>query len=250
MAKWKFKKVAKLEEVPEGYRALYVEKDGGFEVDPAKLADFEFDDREELSGALERVRTEVKTLKAEVKKYEGIDPERARAAQQKLDDLEAKDLMDKGEFDRLLKKRSDEFDAREADYKKQLEDRDGRLNHYELTDPVRKAALAAGVLPEDVEDVLKINSHRFKLNDKRQPVVLDKDGDETSHTLEKFWGEEFKTQRPKFYGASGAGGSGAPAGGSGGGGGGAKTIKRAEFDQKTPAERLTLAKEGVQLVDE
>lgn len=249
MAKFKFKKVATLDEVPEAYRGLYVEKDGSFVVDPAKLEEFEWDDKAELAGALENERKETKRLKTEVTKYAGIDPERARAAQQKLDELEAKELMDKGEFDRLLTKRKEEFDLAEADYKKKLDDASARLDTYELINPVRDAALKAGVLAEDIEDVLKITSHRFKLNDKRQPVVLDMDGDESSLTVEKFWGEEFKTQKPKFFGASGAGGSGAPAGGSGGGGGGAKTIKRADFDALDQAGRMKTAKEGVQVID-
>ena len=223
MAKWKFKKVAKLDDVPEAYRSVYVEKDGGFVVDPAKLEELEIDDKAELAGALENERKETKRLKGEVTKYQGIDPDRAREAQRKLDELEAKELMDKGEFDRLLKKRSDEFDAREADYRTQLADRDARLEHFELITPVKAAALAAGVLPEDLDDVVDINKKRFR-REEGKIVILDKDGDPTTSTLEKFWGEEFKTQKPKFYGASGAGGSGAPAGGTGGGTGGARTV--------------------------
>jgi hypothetical protein len=249
MAKFKLAKVQKLEDVPEAYRGLYVQKDDGFEIDPAKFAEFEFDDKAELEGALKREREERKAAKEELKKYEGIDPERARAAQERLDKLDEKKLIDKGEFERLLKKRSDEFDTREAEYKRQLEEHGKRLDTYELTNPVREAALKAGVLPEDVEDVLKINSHRFRLNDKRKPVVLDKDGDETSLTLEQFWGEEFKTARPKFYGASGAGGSGAQPGGTGGGGGGAKTVKRADFEKMPATEQSSLARSGVTVVD-
>lgn len=249
MAKFKFKKVAKLDEVPEAYRGLYVEKDGGFVVDPAKLEEFEWDDKAELSGALERERKERREAKEELKKYEGIDPERARAAQKKLDELDEKQLMDKGEFDRLMEKRQKEWEAKEVDFQRQLSDRDSRLDTYELINPVRDAALKAGVLPEDIEDVLKITSHRFKLDEKRKPVLLDKDGDVSSLSVEQFWGEEFKLQKPKFYGASGAGGSGAPAGGSSGGGGGAKTVKRADFEKMSPTEQMAHSKGGGTVVD-
>ncbi len=250
MAKFKFKKVGKLEEVPEGYRGLYVEKDGGFVVDAAKLEDFEWDDKEELSGALDREREDRKAAKAALEKYKDIDPERAREALDKLQKLEEKKLMDKGEFDRLLAKRKEEFDTAEAALKTQLAERDGRLDTYELINPIRDAALKAGVLPEDIEDVLQITKHRFKLDDKRKPVVLDKDGDPSSTlTVEKFFGEDFKTQKPKFYGATGAGGSGAPNGGSGGGTGGAKTVKRADFDKMGDTERAKFITEGGVPVD-
>lgn len=249
MAKWTFKKVSKLDEVPEKFRGLYVEKDGGFEVDPAKFADFEFDDREELAGALEHERKERKRLKDEAEKYKGIDPEKAREAQRRLDELDEKKLIEAGEVEKLKAKWQKEWDDEKADLQKQIGDRDTQLTKFKLTDKVREAALKAGVIPEDVDDVLTLTSPRFKLGEGDKIIVLDKDGVESRSDLEKFFGEEFKTQKPKFFAASGAGGSGAPAGGTGGGTGGAKSIKRAEFDQKTPQERLTLAKEGIQIVD-
>ncbi|MEA2174116.1 MAG: hypothetical protein QOD00_1708 [Blastocatellia bacterium] len=250
MAKFKFKKVTKLDEVPEAYRGVYVEKDGGFGVDPAKLEDFEWDDKEELSGALERERKERKDAKAALERFKDLDPDKAREALDKLQKLEEKKLMDKGEFDRLLTKRKEEFDLAEAELKRQLAERDSRLDNYELINPIRDAALKAGVLPEDIEDVLKITSHRFKLDENRKPVVLDKDGDVSSAlTVEKFWAEEFKTQKPKFYGASGAGGSGAPAGGTGGGSGGAKTVKRDAFEKMAPVDQAAHFKSGGSVVD-
>lgn len=244
MAKFKLKaKVTKLDEVQAAFRGAYVEKDGAFVLDAEKLEAIEWDDREELSGALEHERAERKRLAGEVKKYEGIDPEKAREAQKRLDALDEKTLIDKGEFDRLLKKRSDEFDTREGEYKTKLDEATKQLTKFKLTDKVRAAAVAAGVIQDDVDDVITLTSNRFKLGDKDQIVVLDKDGDESTLTLEKFFGEEFKTAKPKFYGASGAGGSGAPAGGSGGGGGGAKTIKRADFDKLGDADKQAFLKE-------
>jgi hypothetical protein len=123
------------------------------------------------------------------------------------------------------------------------------LTKFKLTDRVRAAALAAGVLPDDIEDVLTITSRRFKLGDKDEIVVLDKDGDPSSTNLDKSFTEEFKTAKPKFYGASGAGGSGAPAGGAGGGGGGAKTVKVAEFDKMSPQEQMAHVKSGGTVTD-
>jgi len=251
MAKFKLgRKVAKLDEVPESYRGAYVEKDGAFHLDPEQLEAIEFDDKAELEGALRREREERKQAKADLERYKGIDPDKARAAQARLDEFDEKQLMDKGEFDRLLKKRSDEFAAAEAEYQRQLTEHGTQLTKFKLTDKVRAAALSAGVLAEDIDDVLMITQRRFRLGDKDQIVVLDRDGDESSATLEKFFGEEFKSQKPKFYGASGAGGSGAPAGGTTSGGqGGAKTIKRTDFDALSQSDRMKAAKEGAQVVD-
>lgn len=242
-------KLAKLDEAPEAYRGAYVERDGAFHLDPAKLEAIEFDDKEELAGALKNERSESKRLRDLAEKYKDLDPEKAREALRKLQDLDDQKLIDKGEFDRLLKKRSDEFDAREAEYKKQLGERDTRLDEYELLNPVREAAIKAGVNPKHLKNVVKITRERFKLNDKRKPVVLDEEGDETAHDLDHFWGEQFKKDNAEFFLATGAGGSGAPAGGGGGGGGGAKTVKRADFDQMTPADRMAHVKGGGTVAD-
>jgi hypothetical protein len=236
MAKFKFKKVAKLDDVPEAYRGLYVEKDGSFVVDPAKLEDFEWDDKEELRTALEAERKERKQAKADLEKYKGIDPDKARAAQAKLDELDEKQLIDKGEFERLNKKRETERETERAAWEKEKETYVSQLTKFKLTDKVRAAALAAGVIPEDIDDVLTITSNRFRLGEKDQIVILDKDGDESSLTLDKYFGEEFKAQKPKFYAASGAGGSGASAGTSGGTGN-SKTMKRADFEKLPPVEQ-------------
>lgn len=250
MAKFKLvRKVAKLDEVAEPYRGAYVEKDGAFHLDPEKLEAIEFDGKEELSGALERERKDRKAAKEALAKYEGIDPERARAAQKRLDELDDKQLIDKNEFDRLLDKRTKEFEARETEYQTKLEAATGQLTKFKLTDKVRAAALAAGVLADDIDDVLTLTSPRFRLGDKDQIIVLDKDGDESSLTLDKYFGEDFKNAKPKFYGASGAGGSGAPAGGTGGGSGGAKTVNRADFEKMEPSQQMSHFKDGGKVVD-
>lgn len=249
MAIWKFKKVSKLEEVPEKYRGLYVEKDGGFEVDPAKLADFEFDDKEELAGALENERKERKRWKDEVDKYKGLDPDKARAAQKRLDELDEKNLIEKGEVEELKKRWQKEWDDEKAGLQKQLGERDTQLTKFKLTDVVRAAALKNGVLPDDIDDVLTLTAPRFKLGEGDKIIVFDKDGVESRSDLDKFFGEEFKAAKPKFYGASGAGGSGAPAGGTGGGAGGGKTVKRADFDQMTPQAQMQHVKDGGAITD-
>ena len=250
MAKFKLaRKVEKLEAVPEGYRGAYVERDGAYELDLEKLEAIEFDDKAELEGALKREREERKQAKADLEKYKGIDPEKAREAQRRLDELDEKNLIEKGEVEELKKRWQAEWDQEKEELKQQLSERDGQLTKFKLTDKVRAAALAAGVIPDDVDDVLLLTQNRFRLGDKDEILVLDKDGVESRSDLTKFFGEEFKAQKPKFYGASGAGGSGAPAGGTGGGGGGAKTVKRADFEKMAPADQLAHAKGGGTVVD-
>jgi hypothetical protein len=244
MPKFKLKtKVAKLDEVPEAFRSAYTERDGAFHLD-----EFEYDDAAELKTTLERVKEERKQAKADLARYEGIDPVKAREAQKRLDELDEKQLIDKGEYDRLNEKRQKEYDAKEAEWKKQLAERDARLDEHELLSPIRDAALKSGLNPKHIKNVVKITRERFKLNDKRKPVVLDDEGDETAHSLEQFWGESFKTDFPEFYLPTGAGGSGASTGTTGGGGN-SKTMKREEFEQLDQRSRADFLKDKGTLTD-
>ncbi len=199
-----------------------------------------------LKSALQKTKEDRDSLKkqlaAEAEKFKDIDPERAREALKTLHELDEKKLVDRGEFDRLLKKRSDEFDQREAEYQKQIKEAQQRLDTYELINPVRDAALKAGVLPKSLDLVLadmRVNS-RVKLNDKRQVVVLDKDGDPTDLSLDKYFGEVYKNDYPNLYAASGAGGSGASAN-NGNGATGKKTMTREQLNALPLSEQRTIA---------
>ncbi len=107
------------------------------------------------------------------------------------------------------------------------------LRVFKLEKPVREAALAAGVTEADIDDVLTITRKRFDLR-AGKIVVLDEKGDETSLTPEKFFGEVFKTHRPKFYETTNASASES----------GGKKMTRADFDKLQPTAQMTFFKEG------
>jgi hypothetical protein len=147
-----------------------------------------------------------------------------------------------------------------------------------MTEIVKIKALNSGVLPEDIDDVMKITRKRFDLrNDKI--VVLDQEGNETTISPDSFFSEVFKTMKPKFYAASTAEGNqldraafdqmapqkqmefmkgggvisdGAPADSArdtGGSAAGKKQVQRAAFDKMPPPEQMAAVKSGVQIVD-
>ncbi len=248
MPKFKLKPVVKsLDEIPEPFRNSYTEQDGEFHLDFDK---FEIDDKAELSTALERERAERKAAKEALESRKDIDPEEYKRLKAEADDRENKKLRDKGEFDRLMEKQKKDWEAKEAEYKKQIDTHASELRTHKLTNKVKEAALKAGVLADDIDDVLTITSRRFDLNDTGKIIVRDQDGDETSMSVDSFFSDVFKTQKPKFYAASGSAGSGAPAGGAAAGGaGGAKSIKRSDFEKMGSAERSGAIKAGTQIVD-
>lgn len=121
-----------------------------------------------------------------------------------------------GDFDKLLSKRLDE---QKAQFEKQISElapfRDKYIDR-EVEFAIRDAAAKAGVPAEDIPYVVDLHRGRRVRYDEKtgKPVVVDKDGDPTGLTVEKFYAETFKAEAPKFYGPQG--GSGGGAGGSSG----------------------------------
>ena len=82
----------------DSLKKLYVEKDGKYLLDAEGVEDVSG-----LKSALEKERGTVKKLKADlqatVDKFKDIDPDKARDAQKKLQDLEDKQMMDEGKVE-------------------------------------------------------------------------------------------------------------------------------------------------------
>lgn len=236
---------AEFEKLSEELKKEYVADGDNYKLD----ADYE--DVKGLKSTLEKLKADKKELSdkliAEVDKFKDIDPERAREALKTLHDLDEKKLTAKGDYDRLLKKRNDEFDVREAESQKTIAEQSKRLDTYELINPLRDALLKAGVMADRIDDALLSGQRFVKLDDKRKVIVLDKDGDPSGKTLEEFAGGEFKESKPWLYAASGTGGSGSN--GSNGKVAGAKEIKREAFEALSQSERMAKSKEGVTVID-
>lgn len=230
--------------MPEAYRSQYTETDGRFHLD-----EIEVDDGAELRGALDHERSERKTAKALLEKFKGLDPDQAREALESIRELEDKKLRDQGNFEKL-KERWREQQAKELSARDtRIASMDKELRKFKLDDKIRAAALKAGVQPRDIEDVMTLTSSHFELNESGSISVLDRQGNPTLASVEEFFGQTYKADKPQFYGASGAGGSGAPVGGTGGGGGGQRTVKRADFDKMGPSEQMNTVRSGCQVID-
>jgi hypothetical protein len=79
-------KIFKLDDVPEAYRGAYVQRDGAFHLDPAKLEEVEFDDRAGVARAFKDERVRAAALKAGVRKEEIEDVMQLTASRFDLDD--------------------------------------------------------------------------------------------------------------------------------------------------------------------
>lgn len=109
--------VPSLEQVPEQYQDLYVEsEDGNFVLD---------DDGDERVAAKNRqLLAENRKLKDRTKGYDGIDPEEARKAMDRLAELDAKKAEEAGEWTKLREQMAKQHAT-------ELADRDQRISKRE-----------------------------------------------------------------------------------------------------------------------
>ncbi|WP_029458240.1 hypothetical protein [Solidesulfovibrio alcoholivorans] len=203
-----------LDGLEEGQKALYVEKDGKFHLDVDGL-----EDTSGLKSALQKERDRARDFEKKLAGLKDLDPEEYARLKKEAEERATKQMEEKGEFDKLREKWRADQEKKEAEFKAKLAEKDALLRKLHLDREVRDAALKAGVLPDDVEDVMHLTSPRFRMEEDGGITVLGKDGQPSPDDLSAFFAKTYKEERPKFYAGTGATGGGAqpPKGGQHGG---------------------------------
>lgn len=175
--------VEKIDELPEPVRAFYAEKDGKFVLDVESVDGFALEDVGGLKSTLGKEMTRRKALEKDFAKFKDIDPDKAREALVKLEELgnidplkEADKIIDqrlKAATGQLVEKHTKELQAERAE-KQSLEAAFSEV----LIDQAATAAIAEA--KGSVELLLPhVQRHTRvrKLEDGRRVVeVVDKDG--------------------------------------------------------------------------
>lgn len=224
--------VAKLEDVEEGYRSLYVERNGRFElqvaiegVDGVKS----FSDFSNLNEALRKERNDHKKIKESLKplgerKIEDVVaildrvPELEAAAEGKMDDTKINGLVDA-----RLKTKLAPIERENATLKQQLQESTTQIGEFKaekrkrtIDDAIRGAiSKEEGFVPTAVDDALMAANALFDVNEDNAVLTKDDAMDPKS------WLISMQTKRPHWWGPSGGGGAGGSGqrGGAGFGGG-------------------------------
>lgn len=193
-------RIAKLEEVDEAVRSLYVQKGDGFELDAEDI------------GKIDEFRSNNRTMKEELDAWKalGLSPDQAKemiaaARKKKADDEKGKLTVQE-----LEAKYSGQVAELETKSKEERAILQAKIDRYEILEPMRQAALKAGVIPADVEDLLELPSikRRYRRGENGKIQILDVDGDpDLSATPEKFF-EQMRKERPRFFSPNGSTGSG------------------------------------------
>jgi hypothetical protein len=199
-----------LDSVPEALRPFYQERDGKHVL---KANVREHPDTLALRRALDDERNGVKTWKQKAAEYEALGMTPAEIAELKASSKGSKGKADDEDLAAFRKKHEAEVAAERA----RAEELERKLVDRDIADTLRKAMRDAEVRADDIEDELRLNRHRFALQDGKV-VVLDEDGRPDTLTVERYWTEHYRARKPRVYNGTGATGSGATHGASGAGG--------------------------------
>lgn len=211
--------VKSLDEVSEPYRELYVEDgSGGFKLDAEGVEDVTG-----LKNSLTAVREELKTLKADYNKYKDLDPEKAREALKKIEELGDKDLLDTGKVDELVTRRTErmrmDFDSQVKALKGATEEKDttiktlsGRLEKHLIEQGLLSAAMEAGVPKKSaLQDITSRGKQTWRLDENGNPIALASDGskifgkDGKAPITMKEWAEGLMAEAPHLFEPSSGG---------------------------------------------
>lgn len=247
---WKLDADGKIETDGDG-NPLYVGDDG-------KATAVKYETAVQLRGEAKNYRTRAEKAEADLRKFEGIDPDAARKAIEKMKDVNLDDLVNKDKIEeakqQIRTQLQADIDERETKNKTLAdENRKLRLDNAFNSSDFLKDRVA---LPQDA--VRATFSNRFDVQDGKVValtadgnVMLNKRGDPASvdEAFDMMISE--RTDKDNWIKAPDASGSGSQ-GGAGGRGGG-NVVKRSDYDAMDQDKKAEigqkLAKGEVRLVD-
>lgn len=252
------KMVAKLEDVAEAHRSLYVADGDKFKLD----LDGDDDNsalKIELATAKREAAERRMAIKALEEKFTGIDPVKVKEMLAKLDQDGEQALIAAGKIEEVIQRRSEKL---RADLQRQIDEAHGKTKSAEervskysqrvLDDRIRDAVMGrVHVHAIKSGDVLRAAREIFKLDENGDAVQLDADGkpvlgkDGKTPFSPAEWIESMTEVAPHWFPANASGGG---AGGSGSGVGGNKVMKRAQFESLPARDKAAAAKQ-YQIVD-
>lgn len=255
--------VDSLDGIDEAHKGLYEKgEDGKYHLSVEGVEDVSG-----LKSALQKERDAVKELKAKYAKYDGIDPTKAQEALEKLREIEEKErlirekeLIDKGELEKVIENRTK---LMQQDHNEQIKKLTERAENAEKGLEATKMQLATAVIERGIADavgevgqarkgamidIIQRGRSTWTLDDNGKPVALNADGttiygkDGKAPISMKEWAENLLEQAPHLFEESkGGGAKGSVIGGDG------KVISAEELMKMTPAQKLSFARSQQQM---
>lgn len=151
-------KISSKAEIPAGLENLYVERDGAFVLDCPEAVE-----KTKLDEFRQNNITLAKQLEAERKRFEGLDPEAARAALEAKRKLDEGELLKKGDVDSILQPRLAPVLKRASDAEAALAAANARLVELQVNQAAIAAAQKRGLRSTAVADLTARARSVFRL---------------------------------------------------------------------------------------
>lgn len=207
-------------------------------------------------AAAKKFEQELTVAQEKLKAYEGIDdPAAARDALDKISKLDTKKLVDAGQLDAAVAARVKPIEDKLAESDKRAAAAEKAYFAEKVGGAFARSKFIAEklILPPDIAQ--KMFGDHFKIED-GQIRAFDAEGHQVFSSSKNGKPADFEEAieflvqeyplRDRILKADNKSGSGAQ---NNGGGGGQKTMARAEFDAKTPAEKHAFATSGGKVID-
>lgn len=218
------------EEIPEGYEALYTERNGQWELTGVKGVKTQADiDR--IQTALVKERNDHKTTKASLTAFDGLDPEVAAAQAAELEEtkaqlaaIKADGSIDETKLEPIIAARvaqkvapiereKNTLSRQLAEKDKLITAKDGEVSGLRTTivtgnieRAIRDAAVEAKLIPTAVVDAVMHGKSTFELTEDGR--IITKDGTGATPGLSpKEWLTDMQQKAPHWWPASVGGGS-------------------------------------------
>lgn len=190
------------------------------------------DDTEGIRGALKKERERARSLEAQLKKFQGIDPEKYATYEQAIShqeqerqERERKELEAKGNYEKAIATEREKhaqqqqtLSARVSELEKQLQEKDRAIANKNISVAFQNAFIEAGGIPGSVKFLQREIESYLRYDEKEDRVMIvdpktdvevsDKKGNAIGL---KEWIEGFKQVHANLFKAeNNANGSGAP----------------------------------------
>ena len=172
---------------------FYKEEDGAFVLDTERYFSG-------MSSARDKEKEEARKAKEQLMKFQGLDPDAAKLALAKLQELEDQKNISAGDLDKVVANRVEklksDLEGRLANVTSERDSFAAQLSTVVVDKSVQSAAVVANVIPEAMDDILERARKVFRAKDgvatpmKGDDIVYGKDG-KTPQTITE-WLEELK----------------------------------------------------------
>lgn len=221
--------ITKLEDVPEAVRSLYVAQGDKFVLDVEGVVPKE---------RLDEFRENNVQLQKQIDKYKDVDPVKYRELMTIQQKVVEKELLDKGEVEKLVDLRTtamrDELTGQVTTLTTDLTSARKQLHVLLIDNVVKSAAIQHGVIPEAIDDVVLRAKGVYSIEngvptpkDAEGKPIYGKDG-KSLMSVAEWLGTLKTTARHLFLGARGSGAGGGDRGASG------------DTSKLTPTQKISL----------